>query len=387
MLDLKQQVTGYRLAWQKDVGDTSPAEADELDLLAFVAEYVRDIKAGLLFMEATLAKLSGELLQALVPTTTVLIMRSEDMTDAGHIDLTTSLHALGFGLALRDVDMAFLMANRSLLSQTTHILICLDHPEFREICSYAKQRPKPICVVVENVPGWRELEDCADLGACGFFGNLCVAPRQINHPAKLAPQAQQILHLMQMVQGDADIRHLEQVLKRDVALTHKLLRYINSAGFGLAVEIDSPRHAVAMLGYAPLLRWLLLLLGRTNSAGFSLALMQAAMVRGRFAELLGQGFVSRKESENLFVVGMYSFLDRLLGIPIKEVSIQLVLSESVEQALESRDGVNAQVLALAEASEREDGGAAILAQALRMRSTHVNQAHLSAIAWAQGVKF
>jgi len=386
LLDLKQQVTGYRLAWQKNVEDTLSAEADACDLLAFVAEGVRDMKTGLLFMDATPAALSAELLQTLLPATTVLILNSEDMADAGQVVLAATLREQGFGLALRNVDLAFLKANDVLMSHASYVLACFDHPEFKEICSYAKQRPKLLRVVGEDIPGWQELEDCAALGACGFFGNLCVAPRQISHPAKLAPQAQQILQLMQMVQGNADIRNVEKVLKSDLTLSYKLLRYINSAGFGLEVEIESPRHAVAMLGYAPLFRWLLLLLARTNTTGFSPALMQAAMVRGRFAELLGQDFLSRREAENLFVVGMFSFLDRLLGIPVREVLGQLVLPDAVAQALESRQGLYGPVLALAEASEREDGGAAILAQALSMKNTHVNQAHLSAVAWAQGIK-
>ena len=50
------------------------------------------------------------------------------------------------------------------------------------------------------------------------------------------------------------------VLKRDPALSFKLLRYINSAGFGLSCEVQSIRHAVSILGMQPLYRWLSLLL-------------------------------------------------------------------------------------------------------------------------------
>jgi len=387
LLDLQQQVMGYRLAWQKNVTDTLFTTADVRDLLAFVSEGLRDKKSGLLFMEATPAELSGELLQTLLPATTVLILNSEDMADAGQVVLAATLREQGFGLALRNVDLAFLKANQPLLSQANYVLVGFGHPEFKDICSYAKQSPRLLHVVGEGIPGWQELEICAALGAYGFFGNLCVASRQISPPAKLAPQAQQILQLMQMVQGNADIRHLEKVLKSDLTLSYKLLRYINSAGFGLEVEIESPRHAVAMLGYAPLFRWLLMLLARTNTTAFSPALMQAAMVRGRFAELLGHDFLTRREAENLFVVGMFSFLDRLLGIPVREVLGQLVLPDAVAQALESRQGLYGPVLALAEASEREDGDVATLAQALAMSNTHVNEAHLSAIAWAQSIKF
>ncbi len=377
---------GYRLAWQKTAQDHARAEPDAGRLLAAVSEGVRDIKTGLLFMDAAVADLTPELLQLLPPQTTVLILDGPEMSGADPLVLAASLRDKGFGLALRNVDMAFVKAQAALLAHVTHVLAGFDHPDLADISVYARLRPGMFLLVVEDVPGWPELEACAALGASGIFGNLCVAPRQVDRPAKLAPQAQQILQLMQMVQGNADIRHLEKVLKSDVTLSYKLLRYINSAGFGLEVDIESPRHAVAMLGYAPLFRWLLLLLARTNTTGFSPALMQAAMVRGRFAELLGQGFLSRREAENLFVVGMFSFLDRLLGIPIQEVLGQLVLPEAVAQALASRDGMYGPVLALAEASELEHGSAAALAQNLSMTTAHVNHAHLSAIGWAQGIK-
>lgn len=378
---------GYRLAWQKNAQDAVSATADASALLGIVAEAVRDTKSGLLLIDAPLRELSAGLLQTLLPSTTVLILKSEELAAAENAALVTSLCQKGFGLAVCDVDLAFLMANRLLLAQTTYILTRFNHPEFQEICSFVRQRMNPVCMVAEDIQSWRVLEECAALGAYGFFENLCQVPRQISRPTKLSPQARQILQLMQLVQGNTDIRDLEKVLKSDVTLSYKLLQYINSAGFGLKVEIESPRHAVAMLGYAPMFRWLLLLLARTNTAGFSQALMQAAMVRGRFAELLGQGFLPRREAENLFIVGMYSFLDLLLGVSVREVLGQLVLPEGVLQAIESRNGVYGQVLTLAEASERQDGSVANLTQDLVMTSTHVNQAHLSAISWAQGIKF
>ena len=110
------------------------------------------------------------------------------------------------------------------------------------------------------------------------------------------------------------------------------------------------------------------------------------MVRGRFAELLGHGVLSKREAENLFVVGMFSFLDRMLGIPIKEVLGLLALPEAVAQALILHEGVYGSVLELAEACEREAGGAVGLAEALSMTPAQVNQAHVSALAWVQAIK-
>lgn len=387
LLDPKQHVIGYRLAWQKNgPGSDISHAADSQQLLAFVAGHVDDIKSGLFFLDVSPALLSAQVLQTLSPENTVLVLGRDGLLDAVDVDSAKSLHQRGFVLALRDADLAFLKANEAPLSCLTYVLVGAGHPDLTEISKFARHRRPPFCVVADKIPDWQAFDACASLGVCGVFENLCLAPHAMSPSVKLGPQARQILQLMQMVQGDADIRNLEKVLKSDVALAYKLLRYINSAGFGLQVEIESPRHAVAMLGYSPLFRWLLLLLARTNSTFFSPALMQAAMARGRFAELLGQGFLSRKEADNLFVVGMFSFLDHLLGIPIQEVLSQLVLPEPVVQALRSREGVYGQVLALAEASEREGGGAADFAEALSMTATQVNQAHLAALAWVQNIK-
>jgi EAL and modified HD-GYP domain-containing signal transduction protein len=192
---------------------------------------------------------------------------------------------------------------------------------------------------------------------------------------------------MQMVRENVDIRHLEKVLQSDATLSFQLLRYINSASFGLSVEIQSLKHAVAMLGYTPLFRWLTLMLARTSLDGFSPALLKVSIVRGRFAELLARDFFSKDEAENLFLVGMFSRLDHLLGIPIEQVLKDVMLPEPVNQALITRSGIYGPFLALAEVSERQSGAAADLAASLLITPERVNQAHLSALVWARRLEF
>ena len=80
-------------------------------------------------------------------------------------------------------------------------------------------------------------------GASGWFFMRSKAARKA-----LAPSHAQIVRLMNLVRNNADIREIETVLKQDVALSYKLLRHINSVGFGLMCEIQSFRHAVSILG-------------------------------------------------------------------------------------------------------------------------------------------
>ena len=108
-------------------------------------------------------------------------------------------------------------------------------------------------------------------------------------------------------------------------------------------------------------------------------------MRGRLAELLGEGFLPKGSAENLFVAGMFSLLDRLLGMPMEEVLESIQLSEAVSQALLTRGGVYGPFLALAEACELNSNLVGSLASSLHLSPVDVNVAHLSALAWAQNI--
>ena len=364
-------------------------EAELRQLLTLVAEHVVDARLGLLFLDAIPGVLSAAALRSLSPASTVRVLNRADLVDEGHVALAAGLRRRGFGLALRDADLACLEADQTLLPLVTHVELGADHPELAAISNLAKNRKIPLSVVVNRFSGWREFDACALMGLNGIFGNICLTPRPQNPTEKPSPQAVlilQLMQLMQLVQDNADIRHLEKILNQGATIAEKLLHHMNSARFGLDGRIESMRQAVAMLGYKPLFRWLSLLLAITSKSGFSPALLQAAIIRGRFIELLGQGLLHKSEADNLFVVGTFSLLDQLLGIPVDEVFRQVVLPEPVALALRSREGVYGPFLGLAEACERDAGGAAALASALSMDTRRVNQAHLAATVWAQNIK-
>jgi EAL and modified HD-GYP domain-containing signal transduction protein len=110
------------------------------------------------------------------------------------------------------------------------------------------------------------------------------------------------------------------------------------------------------------------------------------MIRGRFAELLGQGLLSKSDAENLFFVGMFSLLDQLIGIPMPKVLSQIVLPDAVSKALLSREGIYGPFLTIAQSCEQQQGQSAKAADALFLSASAVNQAHLSALVWAQSHK-
>lgn len=205
---------------------------------------------------------------------------------------------------------------------------------------------------------------------------------------KLNPSHAQIVRVMNLVRRNADVKEIEAALKQDVTLSYKLLRYINSAGFGLSCEIQSYRHAVTILGNDKLNKWLSVLLVTASRDPAAPALMQTSIARGRFMELVGRDFFDKSKLDNLFIAGAFSLLDTLLGTRLETVLEQMHLPEAIADALLRRDGVYGPFLDLAMACEKESAQDIVdKAAALGLTPDKINHAQVEALAFADSLQF
>lgn len=391
LLDRTQRVIGFQLSWQNQSNavETDPETLSEL--LELVANQFHDedgnflLDDSVIFLEAVPVLLKLDVIKRLSPKNTVFILSKRFFSDPELLVNIRELRALGFGICVRNVESN--MLDQSLLDLISHIEVKLDDTNFStQAKMYATLKQTDVQMIARNVGTWKDFEACSNLGLASFVGKLHLIPR-LNLSDKKGFNTTQttILQLMEMIRKNADIQQLETVVKRDAALAYKLLRYINSAGFGLRTQIQSLKHAVTILGYSPLYRWLTLLLATATSNGNSPVLLETAIVRGRFAELLGQNAMTKSEAENLFVAGMFSLLDRLLGIPMNEVLSTIQLPDAVTEALISRSGLYGPYLALAEACELNSMLVQSLSESLKIPAEEVNKAHLSALVWAKNI--
>ena len=200
----------------------------------------------------------------------------------------------------------------------------------------------------------------------------------------MRPSQATILQLINLVRKQAEVSEVEDLLKKDPALSFTLLRYLNSSGFGLSCEVTSFRHAVMILGMKKLFRWAALLMTTSNTGEVPAAVGSMAVVRGRLMELLAAELLPPEECDNAFVVGVFSLLDTMLGIPIKDALAAVALPEPIVDCLLRRQGVFAPFLALTEACESgNEVDFRNAAEALQLSNQQVNWAHLNALNWAE----
>jgi c-di-GMP phosphodiesterase len=176
--------------------------------------------------------------------------------------------------------------------------------------------------------------------------------------------------------GSATIEDLEQVIDRDVGLSVKLLRYINSAYVGMRGSITSIRQAVMMLGSRGVSRGALLV-ALTGGPSTPRELSVVGLTRARMCELLG----SEREDvagDQLFTVGLLSVADALLDVPLETIVEELPLADEVSAALLHRDGPAGAILDAVVSYQQGDFDAATL-QSL---SRGIASSYRDALGWA-----
>lgn len=139
-----------------------------------------------------------------------------------------------------------------------------------------------------------------------------------------------------------------------------------------------------ILGLKKLFRWAALLMTTSRAGGAPPAVGAMAVVRGRLMELLAAELLTPEECDNAFVVGVFSLLDVMLGVPLEKALESVALPVSVTDALRYGTGVFAPFLELTRACESGDEVAfAHAAEALQLTNRQINWAHLQALTWAE----
>ena len=216
--------------------------------------------------------------------------------------------------------------------------------------------PAGLTLVHAGVRGAEALEASFSAGASAVIGWPMEGPFEATPGAgktDVAADLQVIVELMSRVDQGEDVERLEQTLKRDPSLAFKLLRYLNSAAFGLPVEVSSFRHAIMLLGYARMKRWLALLLTTASKDHSMRPIMFGALRRGLLMEELAQGMSEREQRDEMFICGLFSLLDHMLKQPFEKLLQSIPVPERVRQALVEDSGPYQPYLQLVRALEAE----------------------------------
>ncbi|HSJ79866.1 MAG TPA: HDOD domain-containing protein, partial [Thiobacillus sp.] len=188
---------------------------------------------------------------------------------------------------------------------------------------------------------------CHKLQFALFMGPFITRRETLDNPT-MGPSRAKVLDLMNRVRSGAEQPELAAQFRHDPALSVRLLRYVNSPGMGLMNKIGGIEQALMVMGQDKLYRWLtLILFTGGKSQELDQAVLENALVRGRMAEQLAGRALFAKARDEIFVAGLFSLLDVVMGMPMEQVLKQISLPAEITEAIVSQRGPYAPYLALA----------------------------------------
>jgi c-di-GMP phosphodiesterase len=240
-------------------------------------------------------------------------------------------------------------------------------------------------LLAEKVETQEIHDECKKLGFELFQGYFYSRPEIVANKSISVEQMSMIKLSNLLCNDGATDLDVEEGFRRDASLSYKLLRMLSTAAQG-GRGVESIRYAIRLLGRGTLQRWLTLLLASSfgSGGGTAMEVVQTAVVRGRFCELLGVRTKGGVNADALFLVGLFSLMDALLRAPMTEVLARIDLAPHVRDALLDRQGPLADFLSLVEAYEGGDWErVSSLAPKLGLSTVEVPEGYLEAVNWAR----
>jgi EAL and modified HD-GYP domain-containing signal transduction protein len=242
---------------------------------------------------------------------------------------------------------------------------------------------KKIRMLAEKVETQEEFAAGIEMGYSLFQGYFFCRPEMLRHRDLPASKLAYLDLLRAATATEFDIEELAAKIKHEASLTFRLLRYLNSAAFGLRAEVHSVPHALSLLGERELRKWIAVICVGVLADGKPDELMTVPLVRGRFCELLAPVAGMPEHANDLFLLGLLSVMDAILDQPLDTILAELPVRREIKEALLARTGLYWRLLEIAIAHERADWErVTALVSETRMNGELVSALYLTAVDWS-----
>ncbi|MDD4732690.1 MAG: HDOD domain-containing protein [Desulfovibrio sp.] len=242
-----------------------------------------------------------------------------------------------------------------------------------------------LVVVAEKVETWAEYRELKALGY-DFFQGFFFSRPEIVPGRKLSSGMAAKVKLLKIL-GDPNARpeDIPGIIEADPGLSLRLLKFINSAVFAFRSKISSIPHAMALMGLEPLRRWsMVVVVSDMDESVKGQELSYLSLQRARFLELLaGECDAPPLSPGGMFLLGLFSQIDAMLGMPLKRILEGMVLEDALLQALLGEECPACEWLHMVESLERGDwrtAGAVVARWGIPGRTAA--RCHLEAATWA-----
>ena len=387
IIDSQTRIAGYRFSARRPESELQADPSATLEILAAnnVATFAERRLALIPLSYEDWAR--DDYRPLIGPNTTFLLTLPEnpDVLERWN-EVAAAIHGAGARIALSGSDIA---SHRQLILEQADFLL-LDFssfslPNLEQLLKTLHQEKQGLEFIADKVSRWPEHRYCVSHGIAYCLGPFTTEQDEEQQTREISQSRLVLIEMLNQLRKEAELGDIAEVAKRDPGVVVKVMAMANSPMLGLRQPVNSVDQAIMVLGREQLYRWLSIGMFRAGTASpRDEVLLELALSRGRFLEVLGQKQHGKLECDELFLLGMLSLLDTLLGLPMSAVVAKINLSPVLQEALLSSGGPLARYLMLSIAVEKgRVQNVARLAEQLGYSLEAVESASVEAIGWAE----
>jgi c-di-GMP-related signal transduction protein len=196
--------------------------------------------------------------------------------------------------------------------------------------------PYPCKLLAEKIETYEEFTLASSMGFVYFQGYFFSKPEVLKN--KDIPSSH--LALMQLIvevnRAEFDVPDIEKLVNKDISISFKLLKYLNSSYYSRLQPISSIHQAIAYLGERGTRLFVSLIATSKLSDHKPDELIRTSCIRARFLELIGRE--NKLDQGDFFMLGLFSLLDAMLDTTMEILMKHLPISEDITQALVHKSG-------------------------------------------------
>lgn len=252
--------------------------------------------------------------------------------DKDFIASCKKLKELGYTLALDDFVLDYPYDEIVDIVDIIKVDFLLTSPrERRQIIE--KYRGRNIRFLAEKVETLEQFEEAVQAGYVYFQGYFFAKPVIMKHK-DIKPAAFSYVKILEELGAEQpEYENIASIIEYDVSLSYKLLRLINSAAFYTNSRITSIKHALVMLGFKEIRKWVSIIMLREFSDDKPNEIVRTCLLRGKMGEILAQHFGLKPRKTEVFLMGMFSMIDTLMNQEMKDALVYLPLEDDVKAGI------------------------------------------------------
>lgn len=356
IFDRRLRVYGYELLFRSGLtdlcalADDSQATRDVMEAAWLDLGMKTLVGDKFAFVNFTRELLLGGYESALPARSTVIEILESIEPDDDVIAACRHLSASGYKIALDD--FVYRPGFEALIEAADIIKIGFGECDPAEQCRHIRRINRYSTLLAEKVETKEDYDKAVALGFTYFQGWFFCRPETLSGRTLSGSHSMCIRLLEAVWKLELDLDELEELIRSDVSLTHRFLKFMGSATFGWAGPFTSVRHGLALLGTELTRRWVSLISLNQLAKGKPDELLVQAAVRAKICEELGPRVGLGDRRSDLFFMGSLSLIDTMLDRPMDFAIAQLPLTEDLEAALLGQPNDLRPVLDLVIAYER-----------------------------------